>query len=505
VSVGSNGVRAILGFITGIGIARGLTPSGYGNLQFLLGSFIAIRSLLDMGSSNAFYTFLSRRAQGFKFYLSYMVWLALQGLITLLLVAFIIPSTVFEKIWLGHSRGIVLLALLAAFMQQQLWQMVNHIGESMRKTIRLQLLNLSVAILSLAMVSFLLVSGGLSIKNILFLMVVQYAVATSFAYWFLREDQMEPVEGGRTLKQIGQDYWVYCKPLILLSFVSFLYDFSDKWMLQKFGGATRQGYFQIASQFANVSLLATTSILGIFWKEISASFENRNEARIAFLYRKISRGLVLLAAMMTGLLFPWSEAIVIIVLGPSYAPSWPVLAIMLFYPIHQSLGQMGGILFLARGHTHTFLLLGTVFMMISVPVTYMILAPTQGIGIPGLGMGAIGLAAKMVLLGILFVNFQAWVIARYSGWTFDWAFQVIGIPLMIGSGCIAKVFVGLLWNLEVFNITNLLIPFVMACLIHAILAGGIVWRLPWLIGMEREEMKRSLMGLKKQIVTLWRD
>ncbi|MCG3110383.1 MAG: lipopolysaccharide biosynthesis protein [Candidatus Manganitrophus sp. SB1] len=496
VSVGSNGIRATLGFVSGVLIARGLNPSGYGDLMFLIGSFVAIRSLLDMGSSSAFYTFLSRHAQGPRFYLSYISWLALQFMIMLLLVAMIIPSSIFEKVWLGHNRTIVLIALLAAFMQQQVWQTVSQIGESMRKTIKIQLLNLSIAMIYLIMVSFLLITGRMSAENILFLIIVQYAVATLLAYRFLRDNQAVPSEAEVTLKQIIREYWVYCKPLMMLSLIGFFYDFADRWMLQKFGGATQQGYFQIASQFANVSLLATASILNVFWKEMAASWAKRDNERVAMLYHKVSRGLVMLGAMITGLLLPWSKEIVMISLGQSYAQAWPVLAIMLLYPIHQSLGQIGGTMFLASGHTHKYMLVSASIMLVSIPFSYLMLVPTQGGWVPGLGMGAIGIAIKMVLLGIFSVNIQAWVIARFSGWGFDWIFQVVGIPLMMGAGYCAKMLVGFLWNLESFDLAGLLIPVIVASFIYVVLVMWIVWLLPWLIGMEREEMKRSLRNLK---------
>ena len=501
VSVGSNSLRALLGFVSGVLIARGLNPSGYGNLMFLIGSFVAIRSLLDMGSSSAFYTFISRQGRGLRFYLAYISWLLLQFMITLSLVALIIPSGIFERVWLGHHRKIVILASLAAFMQQQVWQTVSQIGESMRKTLKVQLLNLTVAMIYLITVSLLLVSGFMSVENILVLIIVQYTAATLLAFRLLREDRTAPAESEVTLKQIVREYWVYCKPLILLSLVSFLYDFADKWMLQKFGGATQQGYFQIASQFANVSLLATASILSVFWKEIAASSAKNDHTRVAGLYHKVSRGLVLLGAIMTGLLLPWSKQIVMIVLGQAYTQAWPVLAIMLLYPIHQSMGQIGGTMFLASGQTQKYMLVSTVVMLVSLPLSYLMLAPKEGV-VPGLGLSAIGIAIKMVLLGIVSVNIQAWVISRFSGWKFDWIFQVTGIPLMIGAGYVAKTLVGAIWNLGSLDPIQLVIPMILTCFIYFVLVLWSVWLFPSLIGMEREEMKRSLSGLKEWKIRL---
>lgn len=494
VSVGFNGVRAILSFLTGLLIARALNPSGYGDFTFLIGSFVAIRSLLDLGSSNAFYTFLSQRTRGSRFYLLYFAWLTLQFVVSLIVISCIIPASIFDKVWLGHSREIVLLAFLAAFMQQQLWQTVGQIGESMRKTVKVQLLNLSVAIAYLILVILLSIYDGLSLERILLLLIAQYVVATLCAYLFLKEEKIKAAEQQESFIEIFREYHVYCKPLIYLALVSFLYAFADKWMLQKFGGAMQQGYLQIASQFSAVSLLATASILKVFWKEIAEAWEKNDLMRVSRLYHKVNRGLVMLGAILTGLLIPWSEEIITIFLGKLYVQAWPVLAIMLLYPIHQSMGQIGGTMLLASGHTQKFMFVSMVIMLISIPCSYLILAPTTGVMIPGMGLGAIGIAIKMVVLGIVSVNIQALIIARYSGWKFDWIFQVVGIPLMLGLGYLSKMLVGLFWDLDVMSISKLVIPIVIVCLFYLTFVIITLWHLPWLIGIEKEE---SLNLLKK--------
>lgn len=489
VSVGSNGIRGMIGFVSGLLIARGLNPSGYGDLMFLLGSFTAMRSLLDMGTSSAFYTFLSRHTQGYRFYAVYFSWLALQFVITLALVFLIIPDSIFARVWLGHDRAIVAVAFLAAFMQQQVWQTVSQIGESRRKTVKVQVLNLAIAMIYLAMVSGLLAVGGMSVEKILLLIIVQYGAATVLAHRLLREDQAGAVEKDATFRQMIQEYWGYCRPLLALSLVSFLYDFADKWMLQKFGGPSQQGYFQIASQFAAISLLTTTSILSVFWKEIAAAWAKHDQVRVAMLYRKVSRGLVMFGAVTTGLLLPWSEQIVVVFLGPAYAQAWPVLAIMLLYPIHQSMGQIGGTMLLASGHTKKYMVVSMGIMSVSVPFSYLMLAPAEGALGYGLGLGALGIACKMVLLGIVSVNVQAWVIARYNGWNLDWLFQAVGIPLMIGGGCLAKTLVGLMWNLEGVSRMQLLMPVTVSSFIYVVFVMLTVWFFPWLAGLKKVEIK----------------
>lgn len=493
VSIAANTFRAGIIFAAGILVARGLNPSGYGDLTFLLGSFVAIRALLDMGSSSAFYTFLSRHNRGHKFYFFYFSWLALQFVITLALIVLIIPASLFEKIWLEHSREVVVLAFIAAFMQQQIWQMVNQIGESTRKTIRVQLLNIAVASTNLIIVCLLLLYGDMSVERILLVTIGLYAVATALSYRFLRVRNASHIEEETSYKNMLDEYWTYCKPLIGLAVAGFLYAFADKWMLQKFGGAAQQGYFQIASQFSQISLLATVSILNIFWKEIAEATAHSDHSRVAALYQKINRGLVMLSAIIAGLLLPWSKQIVAILLGPAYVEAWPVLAIMFIYPIHQSMGQIGAAMFWASGDTRKYVILSIAIMLASLPLSYFMMAPTSGMLVPGLGLGAIGMACYMLLANIFGVNIQAWVIARHNGWKFDWLYQAVGIPLMLGLGYLAKVMARLVWDIDGVSWVSLIIPIIFTCIVYTILVLSVVWLLPWLMGLEKEEL-HGLLG-----------
>ena len=54
---------------------------------------------------------------------------------------------------------------------------------------------------------------------------------------------------------------------------------------------------------------------------------------------------------------------------------------------------------LATGNTHKHMLVSVDTIMISIPVTYFVLVPTDVSFLPGLGMGAVGIAIKMVVIG----------------------------------------------------------------------------------------------------------
>lgn len=465
--------------------------------MFLLGSFVAVRTLLDMGSSNAFYTFISQRPRGRRFYLYYFGWLALQFVIPVLMVTVLMPEAMIAKIWLGHSRTIILLAFTAAFMQQQVWQTLSQIGESLRKTVRVQIIGMAVGIGHLIMVFLLLAYGLMSVRMILWLLIGEYPLAALWAFRFLRGKKTiaAPDEPATfSVRSMLREYWVYCKPLALLSLVAFLYEFADRWLLQRFGGASQQGFYQIAYQFATVSLLATTSILNIFWKEIAEANARQDKQRLAALYHKVSRSLVMLGAVLSGFLIPWTDQIVTLILGKPYIMAVPVLAIMFLYPIHQSMGQIGGTMLLAGGYTKAYMTISVTMAQISLPLSYFVQAPTHGALIPGLGLGAIGMAAKMVLVNIISVNTLAWIIARNYGWRFDWVYQVVGIVATVGIGYLVKLMVGTMWDLsDIRDKTTLIFPFVFSGVSYIMAVAGLIWFMPWLVGMERKEIKRMFI------------
>jgi hypothetical protein len=175
-----------------------------------------------------------------------------------------------------------------------------------------------------------------------------------------------------------------------------------------------------------------------------------------------------------------------------YLKAWPVFAIMLLYPIHQSMGQIGGTMLYATGQTRKYMAVSAAMMLFSIPFSYFMLAPPASPGIPGRGLGAAGMAAKMVLLGIASVNVQAWVIARYCNWKIDWLFQVVGIGLMIVLGFAARAGVGIFFETSETSLASLLLPVLATGLLYCALAAAALWRLPWLLGMERAEMARLL-------------
>ncbi len=480
----ANIARIGLSFVAGIIIARSLGPEGYGNFNFLLGSFVSIVTLFDMGTSSAFYTFLSQRKQNSNYYLYYFAWLGIQFTLILSITTLIFPDVWINNIWLGQTKSLIILAFSAIFIKNKIWQTVTQAGESIRATVIVQSYNIIYAGLYLCIVLAMFFLHYLTISNLYLIVVFTYFLFTLLLAGRLKHNLI--VEGEAEFPKIIDKFKTYCTPLIMYSIVSFAYSFADVWLLQKYGGAIQQGFYSIGLRFSGICLIVTTSVLKVFWKEIAEAHELKNKERVYYLYTKISRGIYFVAAVGACFLIPFSKEILILLLGPKYEGGWLCLAIMFIYPIHQSLGQINGTYFYATTQTKLYSRLGIIFMMVSIPVTYFVLAPPSAI-IPGLGLASIGLALKMVILNMIGVNFFTYFICKSSKWKFNFLYQFTTIGLLLMISFAIKVILS--WSFNLINISLYPLIFIIICIpIYILIIGVIMYLFPKIVGIKKEEL-----------------
>jgi len=493
-SVGTNFFRSLLSFITGILLARLLGPESYGNMAFLLGSFMGVLSLLDMGSSSAFFTFMSQKTRSRKFVLLFFLWIGIQLMATLIVIGLFFPVHWIENIWLGQELGLVLLAFLAIFMQGTVWTVSQQVAESQKRTYWAQTIALGVTFIHILSVILLWLNGWLGLYAIFIAIIIEYFVAAIIVHkkhTYTEDDNAETIN--KTEKNIFKKYLNYCLPLLPYSWVAFLYIFADRWLLQYFSGSVEQAYYSVAAQFAAIALIFTTSIMRIFWKEISEAQEQGNNERVRRLYKKVSRVLFFISAFIAGFLIPWSEVIVNNILGENYNGAVLTLAIMFVYPVYQSMGQIGGTMLYATERVSIQSIIGIVFMIASMIGTYLVLAPSSAF-VAGLGLASEGLALKMVVMQFIQVNVTAYVIARIWNWPFDWVYQPFGLLGCLGLGWVV--------NVGATSLIGGMLPWFIilfvSSLLYLLLVVVLVYIMPWLIDTTRREIDLSLnLSLKK--------
>jgi O-antigen/teichoic acid export membrane protein len=472
-------------------IARGLGPADYGILSFLLASFTAFRSLLDIGSSSAFYSFISKKLQSKKFINTYLIWLLIQFIILILFIVIIAPDNWIINIWQGEFRERVLLAFVAVFFQQQIWGVLSQIGESQRLTVRIQSINLSLAVVHLLIIYGLYFFDALSIERIFILIIIEFLLVGIISLLIIDITYSEEI---LTLREIIQQHIKYCLPIIPLTYLGLVMNFADTWLLQRYGGAIEQAYYGIGYRFAAISLIATQSVLKIFWKEVAEANEKGNEAKISRIYNLTNRVFFIFGCVISGFLIPWASEIIQLFLGEEYIGGALVLSLMFLYPIHQSLGQIIGTMYLALELTKKYAILGIIHLSLSIIAVYFLLAPGSA-DIPGLGLASTGLAIKMLIIQVVSVNLSVWWLCRYKGWKFSIIYQIVGISSFIFAGFFSKHMVSFLLG----NDLQQLVQFMLTGLLYIITSGLFIYSMPWLLNMDRNEIKKYVLQAKTLI------
>jgi len=413
ITFSSNILKSALNFITTILLARWLGPEDFGGMVFLIGSFAALKPLIDMSSSAAFFTFISQRQRSKKFISYYWFWIAFQLVLTTTVIFFLIPVSLFESIWDDFEKKLVLLALIAVFMQNTIWADVVQMADAARQTKKIQIIAISIFLIHFLAVVVMWFVGILAIPLIFGATIIEFGVASWFAF-SLYETSSQAISAGEDqpdyFAKIFKMFAAYCLPFIPYGCLSFMHDFGDRFMLQKWGGSVEQSYFAAAMQISGVVLLITTAILRIFWKEIAEANKSGDLDYVRFLYLKTFRLVYFAGCSFVGLLVPWTDEIVYLLLGEEYVDGSIALMIMLFYPVHQALGQINAAMYYATENVVPHIAIGSFFMLLGLGASYFALAP-QDAYIPGMSLGASGLAVKMVLIQVICVNVSSLFLA----------------------------------------------------------------------------------------------
>jgi O-antigen/teichoic acid export membrane protein len=453
-------------------------------MAFLLVSFLAFKQLLDMSSSSAFFTFIAREDRSYNFFRLYGYWVAIQLLISVSIILFFIPSSILSVVWNGEEKSLIILALIAVFFQNMVWTIASRVAEAARETMYVQKLQTVVVVVHLLTVILLWSIGKLAISFIFVALIIEWLLASFLAIKVY--PGIKSLNNEDTIKSVFHEFWTYCLPFIPYVWLGAFYMFIERWMLQHWGGAIEQSYYAIAKQFGMVALLATSSILNIAWKEVAEAYHSGNLKKVELLYKKTSYILYLAGALTAGYLLPWASEILQLTVGSAYTGGYMAFMLMLLYPVHQSMGQIGGMMLLATGKTRLKVVLGIVTMLLGSFAAYFVMSPSNSI-IPGLGLASEGLAWKMIIVQVIEVNLLAWFIARHFNWSFEWRYQVSALLTVLVLGWITKIM------LTSFIQGPLILIMIASFAVYLLLLICSVYLVPQLIGINRKQLDSSLV------------
>jgi hypothetical protein len=166
---------------------------------------------------------------------------------------------------------------------------------------------------------------------------------------------------------------------------------------------------------------------------------------------------------------------------------------MAIYPLHQTYGQLSGSVFLATGQTVLYRNIGLIMMMIGLPITYFLIAtPSQG----GMGIGATGLAVKMVVVNIVWVNIQLYFNARYLGFSFGSYLR----HQIVSAACLfAMAFISVFAVERILGYETSIIVFLLSGVLYTVLAVMSAYRFPAVFGLQKDDIRSFVQFFRERL------
>ena len=481
-------------------ITRTLGPATYGNFGFLQTMFENLMNFFNLNTSDAFFNYTSRHDR----YRAVVLWyakfaagifivlaLVVLGLQATGWLAAVLPDQQFKYIILG--------AMLGYAMWSQ--KIIVGFGDARVLTVPVQK---RLIIINLIATSFLLLLFYLKVLTLL----------TVFAYHITTITVIDIVlisyyrrKGYRPTSQKGKDtttngdisrYFIrYSSPLVVLSVLSLIYLAFDRWFLQLIAGSVEQGYFTISQRVSMVSLLFTTSMIPIWFRELSHAHERADFERMQALFKRFTRMLYFFTAIIVVFLIFHAGLVIRLLAGEKFAGALVPVMIMSAYPLHQTYGQLNNSLYLATERTRTLATLQTIIMVFGLPITYLLLAPRDMGIIGGYQLASTGLAIKFVFMQFIYTNILLWTNCRFLNVRFfPYILHQFGIVILLAAMLFSVTHISVLF-LEPVSLTEQLVKAAIDGLLYCGLTAGTLIAFPTLIGVTRGEILGVLAKLRR--------
>jgi hypothetical protein len=176
--------------------------------------------------------------------------------------------------------------------------------------------------------------------------------------------------------------------------------------------------------------------------------------------------------------------------GQEYVGATLAMSIIALYPIHQTYGQLSGAVYYATGQTRLYRNIGIAMAILGLMLAAWLLLPADD---GGQGLGAAGLALKMVLIQFLGVNIQLWFNTRLLRLSFTRLLAHQAAVVLVFAACawatagLAGMASGLDW------IARLLV----AGFLYTLAVAGLCWAFPSLTGLPRKDLTALLGRIRR--------
>lgn len=498
-------ISSLIGFGISIGmqsmVSRGLGPKSFGNYSFLTGLFTQLVLFFDLGNSSGFFVKLSQRPKEFGLISFYFYFTAI-GMILFMsvFIVFIQFSGIYQIVFPGQEIIIILISAVWAILGRYL-QILNSVTDAYGLTVKSEKGLIFQKIIGIILIAILFFTHKLDLTNYFLVQYFLIIMTAGIFAWVVRENGFFNIENWQIkyleFRRYLKEFYEYSHP-IFFGFVFGLLSVSvDRWLLQYYSGSIQQGFYGLSYQLATISTLFTGAMTMLIIREFSIAFSKHDFNQMAVIFRRFIPLLYSLTAYLSCFTVIQAKNIIQIIGGQQYKDAYLTVAIMSLYPIHQTYGQLSGSVLLASGQTRLYSIITILSSVFGLPILFFFLGPKN---LNALNMGAVGLAAKMVLIQFVFVNIQLFYNSKFlklNFWKY-FAHQLVSLILLLSLSLAVYMIVE---NIYIFR-GNILIKFLISGLIYTIFVFASVIYKPKIFGLVQEDisyLKSSLVQQKIKI------
>lgn len=482
----ANIISGIIGAIIVAIVPKALGPVAYGQFVYLQEFFMKVIGFLDMGSSIAFFTKLSARADRkelitFYFLYSFVVLGLIVGFIfavnTFGYSEYILPDIPNEYIYFGLFFGFFT------------WftQIFIKISDAYALTVSVELIKVGHKIVSLLILLFFVYQLAFDLELFFYFHYIALISFLLIITWlFIKKGIFQNIFNSEfSIFTLSKEFIEYCHPLLVYSIIGLIAGLFDIWLLQKVAGSEQMGFYGLAYSLAAMCFLFTSAMTPIITREFSKSYEQKDLETMRKLFYRYIPMLYCIAAYFAVFISVQSENVLMIFTDEKFKDAFLVLVIMALYPIHQTYGQLSGSIFYATGQTK---------LMRNIALFTMPLGMAISFGtIYILDLGAVGLAYKMIIGQFIGVNIQLYFNSKLLDLDmkhFVWH-QVYSVIFFVVLAMVPTVLISLDSPLTEFLVSGFLYTFFVIIFVYIF---------PQIFATNRDEIRKNFHKIRLRLI-----
>lgn len=492
VTLGAQVLKLLVSLVAAAIVPRTLGPAIYGNYNFLLSTSAAVRGVLDNGAQQAFFTFSSQERSSGP--LTKLYALVLGGQFALVLALIALAALTGKTDWIWHEQRldqIVLVTVLdwAMFLALSLQQL----GDTKARTVYGQLTGAAVSLAMLAGLLLMRFTGTLDLYTFIGLNFAAAAVTCgALIYRFLSRNRALFWSGSIAIRKYAQRWWRFASPLLLPQYYLPVVAWLGLYFIQKWYGSAEQGYYALALQWSAFAMLFTTSGVWIFWREVAHHAE-QDLRHTAAVYEKFSTLFFFLALVLSCGMSAGSALLVQIVAGERFRPAAAVLGVMAFYPISQTINQLTAATMKATERTRSYARWSVGLSLPDLLLTYLLLAPATA-AMPGWHLGAMGMAIRTALFGLVTAEVYDWLNCRFLGISFGRVLmRKSAVAAAVAAFAVLLLGLGGVWLVQMG--LGEMAALLLTSVVYAAAIAGLVLLWPSVAGISREQILPIMRAL----------